>query len=409
MRNRLLSLFLVRAPRSQLLRLALAGLCVSAMSGSPVQADDAASNFSLHGFGTLGMARTTSNDAEFVRDLSQPTGVRKKWDGRLDSLLGLQANWQISPQLEAVVQGVSRYRFDQSFTPEIAWAYLKYDPTPLFSLRAGRLGTEFFMMADSRLVGYSFMTVRPPGDFFWYLPFYSIDGADAVATLPLGDSVLRGKLYYGVSDGNVPLADKQWKIDGSAMTGGFVDYQTGAWLLRLSYANIRFRSNLPVNDVLSAYLPAALAQEGAAHLTTANTRSHYYSIGAMYDRGPWQLQLMLNRCEQGSEAFQSSTSGYALAGYRIGPVTPYLGYSRVSSDTRGRTLNPVVASIMADSHADQQTTIVGARWDVVRNVALKAQWDAIRGESASILPYRKETPAWNGKMDVFSLTMDFIF
>lgn len=392
-------------------RLKPALLCLFVMAGSAggLHAEDGAPDFSLRGLGTLGVARTSTNDAEFVRDLSQPTGVRKNWDGRLDSLLGVQANWQITPQLEGVVQGVSRYRYDRSFTPDLTWAYLRYDPLPQLSLRAGRLGTEFFMMADSRLVGYSFLTARPPGDFFWYLPFYSIDGADAVVTLPLGDSVLRGKLYYGVSDGNVPLANKQWKIDGSAMTGGFVDYQTGPWLLRLSYANIRFKTNLPVNDVLQAYLPPSLVREGAAHLATANTRSHYYSIGAMYDRGPWQMQFMLNRCEQGSEAFESSTSGYALAGYRLGKVMPYLGYSRVSSDKRGQTLNPVVASIMADSHADQETTIVGARWDLAQNVALKAQWDAIRGEPASILPYRNETKAWSGKMDVFSLTMDFIF
>ncbi len=395
--------------RSAIFGFGMTLVLLTGLAASPVRAEDEPSAFTLRGFGTLGMARTNSDDAEFVRDLSQPTGVKQKWDGRLDSLLGLQANWQIAPQLEAVIQGVSRYRYDRSFTPEVAWAYLKYDPTPLVSLRAGRLGTEFFMMADSRLVGYSFLTVRPPGDFFWYLPFYSIDGADAVATLPLGDSVLRGKLYYGVSDGNVPLADKQWKIDGSAMTGGFVDYQTGSWLLRVSYANIRFRRNLPIADVLQSRLPAALVPSSMEHLATANTRTHYYSIGAMYDHGPWQFQLMLNQCEQGSEAFESSTSGYALAGYRVGPVTPYLGYSQVSSRARGTTLNPVVAAIMADSHADQRTSIVGARWDVVRNVALKAQWDAIRGDASSIFPYRNEQAGWKGKMDVFSLTMDFVF
>ncbi len=49
------------------------------------------------GFGTLGLARTTSDEVEFVRDLSQPSGIRKDWDGRVDSVLGLQAAWQISP------------------------------------------------------------------------------------------------------------------------------------------------------------------------------------------------------------------------------------------------------------------------------------------------------------------------
>ena len=36
-------------------------------------------------------------------------------------------------------------------------------------------------------------------------------------------------------------------------------------------------------------------------------------------------------------------------------------------------------------------------------------WDAIRGEPTSIFPYRQESAGWSGKMDVFSLTMDFVF
>lgn len=387
---------------------AIAILLVQLLVAPQVAANEE-SAFSLHGFGTLGLARTTGNQAEFVRDLSQPRGATDHWDARVDSVLGLQANWQLTPQLEAVIQATSRYRYDRTFTPEISWAFLKYDPNPQLSLRAGRLGTEFFMLADSRLVGYSYLPVRPPGDFFWYLPFYAIDGADLAMTVPVGEDVLRGKVYYGVSDANIPLADKQWKIDGSAMAGGYLDYQAGAWLFRLSYANIRFSHEMPIDDVLAAYLPPAQAAQASQYLTTANTRSHYYSLGAIYDSGPWLFQLMLNKIKQGSNIFQSSEGGYVLAGYRIAQVTPYLGYSWIHSDSRGNTLNPVVASIMADSHADQNTTILGARWDFAHNMAIKAQWDAIRGEPASIFPYRQERAAWTGKTDVFSVTMDFVF
>lgn len=396
------------------------GLCYAALLFSvvcqllsPPALAEAEPAFAVRGFGTLGMARTTSEEVEFVRDISQPRGARTKWDGRTDSVLGLQANWRIAPTLEAVVQGVSRYRYDRTFTPEIAWAYLKYDPTPALSLRAGRLGTEFFMLADSRLVGYSYLTVRPPGDFFWYLPFYSIDGADAALTLPLGENVLRGKVFYGISDGNIPLADRQWKIDGSPLMGAYLEYQHEAWLMRLSYANIKFHNSLPIAEIFRAIpsflLSPAAVQASLDYLETADTRSHYYSLGVVYDRGPWQFQFMLNRVDQGANAFQSSSGGYLLAGYRVGPVTPFLGYSWVDSDRRGNTLNFAVARVMADSRSAQETTIVGARWDVARNIALKAQWDGIRGDSSSIFPYRREQSGWGGKLDVFSVTMDFVF
>src|SRR5574343_1848139 len=199
---------------------------------------DAGDEFTLQGFGTLGMARTTAHDVEFVRDLSQPRGIRDSWSPQNDSVIGVQGGWRINPQLEAVAQGMSRYGYDGTFDPELSWAYGKYEPTPNLSLRAGRLGTEFFMMADSRWVGYSFRTVRPPGDYFWYLPFYSIYGGDAAVTQAVGEGVLRAKMFYGLSTGQIPLASELWNIDGSPMMGAYLEYQIGGWQVRGSYANI---------------------------------------------------------------------------------------------------------------------------------------------------------------------------
>lgn len=368
------------------------------------------SAFSLQGFGTLGIARTTTDNVEFVRDLSQPRGIKKEWSPLVDSVLGVQGAWQINPQLEAVVQATSRYRYDQTFYPEIAWAYLKYDPIPNLSLRAGRLGTEFFMMADSRWVGYSFLTVRPPGDYFWYLPFYSIHGADAAINVPLGESVLRAKVFYGHSNGQIPLADEQWKIAGSPMVGGYLEYQMAAWQVRASYANIQFKSDLPISAVMQKTIGLGTTSAEDAFLATRDTRTHYYSLGVVYDQGPWQAQLMLNHIEQGSKALESSDAGYLLAGYRVDQVTPYLGYSWVRSRQHGKPLDAITAFVMEDTHSEQHTTFLGMRWDVAKNIALKAQWDEIRGDATSIFPYRKDNRArWDGNMDVFTLTMDFIF
>lgn len=367
--------------------------------------------FTLQGFGTLGAVRTTTQDVEFVRDLSQPRGAVDRWNGNVDSVLGVQAGLQITDGVAATVQAVSRYRYDRSFQPEIAWAYLKYDPMPNLSLRAGRLGTEFFMLADSRWVGYSFLTVRPPGDYFWYLPFYSIHGGDVALTLPVGEGLLRGKLFYGHSNGRIPLADEQWEIAGSPMAGGYLEYQHGAWQLRASYANLRFNHDLPVAPVLQKELGIPLSSASADFLSVRGTRTHYYSFGAVYDEGPWQVQLMLNHVVQGSQALEGSNGGYLLAGYRLGSVTPYLGYSWVHSKPRANpTGDPIVSYVMQDSHSEQKTTFAGVRWDVARNVALKAQWDGIDGVSSSIFPYRRDQRSrWDGSMDVFSLTLDFIF
>ena len=126
------------------------------MGVAHAEADGSGATFSLRGFATLGVARSSSDQAEFVRDLSQPKGIKNgQWSGRIDSILGAQANWQATPELELVGQVVSRYRYDESRDPELMWAFAKWEPDARVSVRAGRIGADFMLLADSRLVGYS--------------------------------------------------------------------------------------------------------------------------------------------------------------------------------------------------------------------------------------------------------------
>ncbi len=382
-------------------------LALLAGGGAAVAEDPSA--IELRGFGTVGATRTSSSQVSFVRDLSQPDGAVNRWTGNVDSLLGAQVNIPLAPQLEGVVQAVSRYRYDKSYDPEVSWAYLAYQPDAATRLRLGRLGAEFFMLSDSRLVGYSYLTVRPPGDFFWSLPFQHIDGADASLSLPVGESLLVGKVFYGQVNEHLPLADMVWKTAGSTMGGVLADIHHGPLLLRAAYSAIHFRRDLPIEKAIRALLPGGLATSSLDYLAVAGTRSDYLSLGAVYDQGPWQVQLMFNHIRHGTKAFQNSDAGYLLAGYRLGQITPFVGYSWVSSKMGGPTPNAVTTAVRADSHAHQKTGFVGARWDLANNMALKAQWDALHGAPDSIFPFRREKPEWKGRLDIFSMTMDFVF
>jgi hypothetical protein len=64
---------------------------------------------------------------------------------------------------------------------------------------------------------------------------------------------------------------------------------------------------------------------------------------------------------------------------------------------------------MLASAVDQLTYTLGARWDLQPNVALKLQWDAIRGHAGSHFPYARADSEWNGRTDVLSLSLDFVF
>lgn len=182
-------------------RLLIPGLCSLLFVSSTAQAIELANGrLSLNGFGTLGMAKSTDSDAEFIRDISQKRGSAGEWDADIDSRFGLQLGAPLTDTLDAVVQGVSRYNYDGNYDPTVTWAFLRYAPDPAMTIRVGRVALDTYMLADSRDVGYSYVWVRPPVDYYGTRHLSHIDGADIVLRRPLGDGLLWGKLFAGRAD-----------------------------------------------------------------------------------------------------------------------------------------------------------------------------------------------------------------
>ena len=382
------------------------------------------SALTLRGFGTVGLVRSTDGQAEVARDLLQPRGVSNHWSGKIDSNLGVQLNYLASESVEAVIQAVSRYNYKGNYSPELTEALLKYDPSPYISLRMGRVGTDLFMHGDSRLIGYSQLAARPNIDYYSSLAVTYLDGGDLQATFPLGEGLLRAKGYYGFLREMLPFDDEHLDLRGSRAIGGYLDYQQGGWQWRAGMAQISFKHSVPspLSDVRSELIGSGVtsAQKTAADLELQGTKARYYSMGVVYDRGPLLMQVMLGRLSYDSKAIQDQDSAMFLAGYRIGNLKPFIGYSRARSraspvssglpDTGSHVqINAALNDYLAESHVDQHTYSIGLRWDFRRDMALKLQADAIRGKPDSIYTFRRESDHWDGKTNVFTLVLDFIF
>lgn len=386
------------------------------------------STVTLSGFGTLGLARSSSPDAEFVRDLSQTSGLRSgNWSGITDSILGLQLNWQMRPDVELVGQVVSKMDYEHSFKPELMWAFAKWEPDPRMAFRLGRIGADFMMNADSRLVGYSYLPVRPPPDFFSPLFFSRLDGVDASMATPIAEGIVRGKLFAGKMPEKTGGGPGVWDSSGSPIWGAVLEYQTGPWLARANFARIRF-SHDPNDYGMGNFLRQAgqalnLSQPAVAAETmiTKDKATHYISLGLVYDEGPLLLQGMWNSIHHETGLFEDSHAAYVLGGYRIHALTPYVGASfwkshAVRYDTGLPGNIPLLAPLITgyqnytqNLHENQYTWTLGTRWDFRRNQALKLQWDAVRGKPNSRFPYARIHGDWNGKTDVLSMTYDFVF
>ncbi|MBB1075172.1 hypothetical protein HUU62_12215 [Rhodoferax sp. 4810] len=399
-------------------RKACAAALLSLGLGSPAaQAQDASAasssqGISLHGFGTLGLTRANDDNAQLVRDLSQPNGAGNRWTSKVDSLLGLQANIYFNPDTEGVVQVVSRYHADSSYRPEVTWAFVRHDFSPDFSLRVGRLGTEFYMLGDSRLVGYSNLSVRPPPDFYGSLVFSYTDGLDFTLTRPVATGLLKGKLFAGRSPEETPYAPGIiWDLKGSQLVGSYLDYTSGPWQFRASHVRARFNQEMPVDQLVGMPYLSMVPE-----MSMAGQHARFSSLGLVYDQGPLNVQLMLNRIGHDSAAYASSRAAYVMAAYRLGEVTPYLGVSRSVSESPSIPHSPipgvddVTRSLISQSFTDQTTYTVGARWDLQKNLSLKAQVDAIRGKPSSVFLLKGTgSGLWDGNLTAVSLTLDFVF
>jgi hypothetical protein len=210
-----------------------------------------------------------------------------------------------------------------------------------------------------------------------------------------------------------------WDTSGASTRGLEFDYLTGPWQLRASTAYVDFPHDIQyarqLADILrNTGVPSASAAADA--LKVAGTTTRYDSLGVAYDAGPLQVQAMLNSIRHEAGLLHNSHAGYLLAGYRLGALTPYAGVSwwksRLKSPSTG-LLDPVLNKefdfVMGTSVADQTTYTLGARWSLCKNTAVKLQWDAIRGSASSRLPVLRSGPDWNGRTNVISAVVDFIF
>jgi len=385
----------------------------------------------LTGFGTLGIAHSTSSQADIVRDLSQSSGVGAS--GRtslaLDSNFGLQLDHRINDSTEAAIQLLAR-KADRDFVPELAWLYAAYTPNDRLKLRLGRVGFDVYMLADSRQVAYSYTWVRPPVDFFGGLIVSYFDGVDAVLSFQdAQQGNYQAKFYAGFARGKsyTGHADYDFSLDGSRILGGHLAYQRGAWSARLGYSQLlvknEYSSLVPLLDAfhtapLNTLIPDAA--QLSAQLGMQNKRFRYLSAGVVYDAGPLQVQAMFSQTSTNSLNFPDSYAAFLSASYRLGKWTPYATLSASRPVSAQIPLQPpanapaAVIQLFKDlndgihSQRNGQSTLsLGLRLDLSDSSNLKLQIDRIHSKEKFLV--RKEAPGWNGRATLFSASYNFVF
>ena len=414
-------------------RLAILLASLSAICGasSPATAGEVA----IHGFGTVGAAYIDKPaDWGFARSLNQRFNDHA-WRADLDSVIGLQVNYQPTTRLELVAQAAaSRLDGEVERNDYLELGFVGWHPNADWSLRLGRINLDAYLISDHRVVGFTYQFIRPPVEYYSRMPT-SLDGGDISRVWMVDDVQWRTKLFVGRTE-NGPGDSRLtlWPVIG--LVGS---RESDGLLLRISALHGRTRNNIDALEPLlqglqqMQGLPVPQVNADAARmqdaLTTHGMRTNYIAAAIAYDRNDWLLTAEINRSKASHKPSISFTSGYASVGRRFGAVsafvmesvyrrdsaalavpdwaTPLAGFgSQVAQQAQQLAFG--AATAINTTAASQASTSLGTRWDVTPRLALKAQWDHVRWRNqGSALWFNADGAAGSG--NVLAVAADFVF
>jgi hypothetical protein len=402
-------------------------LAVLAMAGGAARADDGAyPAWTFGGFGSLGVAHSDYDQADFTSSIlkSDGAGATGRYNANLDSRLGAQVGVKLDKQWSAVVQLGVEQRYDGSYRPQVEWANVKYQATPDLALRVGRIALPIFLAADYRKIGYAYPWARTPIEVYGGVPITNSDGADLAYRWQSGSVKHTTQAFYGKTD--VYLTESTG-VKARGLGGLTHSAEWGPTTLRVS----AFTAVLDVNiaralfDGYRQFGPAGIAIADKYDVVVKRTTG--FALGVNYDPGTWFLMAEGGRMD--TRSFLGNSFGaYASAGYRARDFTPYLSYSFNKAKRAARDpglplagLPPQLAyaaaqlndglDVLLKATSSQTNLAAGVRWDFRPDMALKLQLehvtprDGTRGTLINLQPGFVSGRSVN----VTSAVLDFVF
>ncbi|MGA8262277.1 MAG: hypothetical protein WB783_18885 [Arenicellales bacterium] len=383
-------------------------------------------SISFNGFGTLGLVHSNEDQADFVSNslVDKGAGYSSAWSADVDSRLGLQLTADLTSRLSGIVQVVAERRYDGTYTPALEWANIKFDVTPDFDVRIGRVVLPVFMTSEYRKVGYANPWVRPPQEVYHLVPVTNIDGVEASYRYHFQGftNTLRGT--FGNQDNNIAGGGVSKARDGVTVVDS-LEWEDWTVFARYSAFRLTIDNLTPLFDGFRQF--GAAGQAIADRYDVKRKAVHLMSFGARYDPGTWFVMGEWARLD--SRSFIGKSHGwYVTAGRRFGAVTPYATLAGVALDSASSTPglsaaglpSPLAATArgldtglnqLLAMQATQTSLSLGTRWDFARNMDLKAQFDYLDlgAGSAGVLTNVQPGFRPGGSVSLFSIALDFVF
>ncbi|TDP63926.1 hypothetical protein DES47_104208 [Roseateles toxinivorans] len=399
----------------------IAAACLVALASS-AQAQDGASMFSVSGFGTVGAVKTSTDMGAYQASV-RPGGAKSDWNTDVDTKLAVQVTATFNPMFSATGQLMTRVNGEGNWNPAIQWLFAKAKFGKGFSARAGRIGAPFFMVSDFRDVGYTNVWVRPPVDVYGQVNFSTFDGADLLYQGDVGPASINAQVFGGKASvdfgGGVDVKLKNLLGFNASAEMGPVTVRVGHLKTKLTVLG-----SAGLNSLVGGLKQVGQTPGLGGLVTLANDmdvngkNATFTGIGMALD---WNnIVASAEFTKRRTDSYIADTTGwYTTVGYRVGKFTPYVTLSEIQQDspTSSNAIPPLpqLAPLAAGLNGllrslGQSTTAVGVRWDAMKNVAVKGQYDRIKVDAGAAGLFNSALPGLGGtSVNVYSVVVDFVF
>ncbi|NRR32792.1 hypothetical protein HSX11_21730 [Oxalobacteraceae bacterium] len=379
-------------------------------------------NLTIGGFGTLGVAKTNTDQVRFTR-YNQAEGVSDQARIGLDSNLGLQATYKINDWLSGTAQVLTRKTTTTTFNTDLTWGFLKMKVNDEINVRVGRVVAPTFLISDYQNVGYANTMMRPPVEMYGQNVLENMDGVDVNYQHSIGDFNLTAQGALGVSRGKLFVASG----GGSQATYRSPAYalavagEYGPFTLRMVHTLGKVDSNdiAPLNSLTTTLKAVGFTQLANDITLAGGKKIGFTAVGLVMD---WRNILVQSEYAQRrakEPVYVADTDAwYVMTGYRFGKILPY--YSHASARGAGKSVTvpanfPKTGALAQAvnygflTSIEQSSDLIGVRWDFAKAMALKVQIDRVKPKVKGGFLGGGPAAGYTNNVTVVGAALDFVF
>lgn len=337
------------------------------------------------------------------------------------TLIGLQADYQINDNLSVTGQAVARTGDDKD--SGIEWLYLTYSPAKSLRFKLGRQRTPIFNYSEIVDVGFAYPWVSLPQQVYRTFLFPTYEGLHGQYEYNGREVSIGLEAYTGGIERDFTANGQVLDTDIDNLRGMVGNIGYGGWNFRASYHRGHADIEQPELNAFSDQLRQLGFTQSANSIKTAGV-GRFYQVSAFYENVDYFFRTEVMQIKA-DLSLAPKTKGYFVSGgLNFYPVVVYASfakdinrYGKMSSDI------PIGLSPQLDALAfgyqqvfsqsidnDTKSYTLGLRWDWKQNLAFKAEATFLEENNAlQGLFTSRDVNKFDGQAMLYQVAMEWVF